>query len=176
MALSSASVSRFGRPPRPSAVLASARSLGARAVLVRRSSRSFTGFVAVPVIPFSAWGAPLGEWCASWGARLGVPVFVRRSARGLLPSVPVAPRSRSGRRVRLLPAALRAPSSPLAVLAARRPLAAAPRLPRGARQPGRSVLSPSQPCFPGPQLFSPLFAERFLAGLVAPASVQPSRF
>ena len=86
--------SSFPVPPSSFRVLAAAWPLGVRAVLVRRSSRSFSGWVAVPRVPASSWGAPLAAFCGSFAGRLGVPVFVRRGSAGsLLPSVPVLPRA-----------------------------------------------------------------------------------
>ena len=89
MPLSSAS--SFGAPIAARRVFAAARPFGARAVLVRRSSRSFSGLVAVPRVP--AGSVP--SFCARFAVACGVSVLVRRGPGGVfLPSVPVAPRSR----------------------------------------------------------------------------------
>jgi hypothetical protein len=84
--------SRFGLPPAPRALFASARPLGVSAVRLRRSRRSFSGWVAVPLVPRAAASRGLGAWCGSWQVRLCVPVLVRSSRSGWLPSVPVLPR------------------------------------------------------------------------------------
>ena len=124
--------------PLPGEVLAAARPLGACAVRVRRSSRSRSGWVAVPAVPSSAWRS-LAPFCAGFARRLGLPVFVRRSAGWILPSVPVevTRRPRLARR-----SARRSPVPPWACSWARvpepvavPPAPAAPRLARG-RVPG----------------------------------------
>jgi hypothetical protein len=99
-------------------------------VLVRRSSRSFSGWVAVPVVP--AGSVP--SFCAAFARSLGVSVFVRRGPAGVFrPPVPVASRPAVRRSVSVL-RSLRAPLGVRWVV--RPPAPALPSLPSGVRWAG----------------------------------------
>ena len=63
---------------------------GLRSVLLRPSSRAFSG--AALVCSFASPGAA-GAFARRWAVRLGVLVFVRRAPGGWSVSVPVARRS-----------------------------------------------------------------------------------
>jgi len=116
------SSSRFGAPLAARRVFVAARPFGARAVLVRRSSRSFSGLVAVPRVPAgaclrSAPASPSRAVCPSWSG----------AARRCLPAVgagrPSLPPARSPGRPPRRCARSRAPLAVLSAgCAARSPL------------------------------------------------------